>query len=258
MEPAVDEQALLAGADFFLSILPPGEAGRARRSRGLHRTRPQAGLCRLQRGQPADRNPHRRHRGPILSMAGSSAGRRRTRLPFTLRVRPRGRPRYCAIGASIGAVIDGPVGAASALKMSYAGIAKGTTAIAAMLLGAARFGCGDALIAELGESQPEMLARFRHCRGCTTRPIAGRGWRNSDFLEQAIARHLRRGRPPLRLSGDRIRRQAPQPRQRGEGARPGIGSRETVISSATAPRPDPIPANGGEGVDPARSSLATW
>ena len=26
MEPAVDEQALLAGADFFLSILPPGEA----------------------------------------------------------------------------------------------------------------------------------------------------------------------------------------------------------------------------------------
>jgi hypothetical protein len=59
-------------------------------------------------------------------------------------------------------VIDGPVGAASALKMSYAGITKGTTAIAsAMLLGAARFGCSEALIAELTESQPEMLARFR-------------------------------------------------------------------------------------------------
>jgi L-threonate 2-dehydrogenase len=26
MEPAADEHALLAGADFFLSILPPGEA----------------------------------------------------------------------------------------------------------------------------------------------------------------------------------------------------------------------------------------
>jgi L-threonate 2-dehydrogenase len=60
-------------------------------------------------------------------------------------------------------VIDGPVGAASALKMSYAGITKGTTAIAsAMLWGAARFGCGDALIAELSESQPEMLDRFRN------------------------------------------------------------------------------------------------
>jgi hypothetical protein len=59
-------------------------------------------------------------------------------------------------------VIDGPVGAASGLKMSYAGITKGTTAIAAaMLLGAARFGCGEALIAELSASQPEMLKRMR-------------------------------------------------------------------------------------------------
>jgi hypothetical protein len=30
-----------------------------------------------------------------------------------------------------------------------------------MLLGSARFGCAEALIAELTESQPEMLARFR-------------------------------------------------------------------------------------------------
>ena len=58
--------------------------------------------------------------------------------------------------------IDGPVGAASGLKMSYAGITKGSTAIAAaMLLGAARFGCGEALIAELSKSQPEMLKRMR-------------------------------------------------------------------------------------------------
>jgi putative dehydrogenase len=46
--------------------------------------------------------------------------------------------------------------------MSYAGITKGTTAIAAaMLLGAAHFGCGEALIAELSASQPEMLTRMR-------------------------------------------------------------------------------------------------
>ena len=58
--------------------------------------------------------------------------------------------------------IDGPIGAASGVKMSYAGITKGTTAIAAaMLLGAARFGCAEALIAELSDSQPQMLARMR-------------------------------------------------------------------------------------------------
>jgi 3-hydroxyisobutyrate dehydrogenase-like beta-hydroxyacid dehydrogenase len=58
--------------------------------------------------------------------------------------------------------IDGPIGAASGLKMSYAGITKGSTAIAAaMLLGAARFGCGEALIAELSKSQPDMLKRMR-------------------------------------------------------------------------------------------------
>ena len=60
-------------------------------------------------------------------------------------------------------VIDGPIGAASGVKMSYAGITKGTTAIAAaMLLGAARFGCAEALIAELSSSQPQMLARMRN------------------------------------------------------------------------------------------------
>ena len=57
--------------------------------------------------------------------------------------------------------IEGGVGAASALKMSYAGITKGITAIATiMVLGAARAGAGEALLAELRESQPLLLARF--------------------------------------------------------------------------------------------------
>jgi hypothetical protein len=48
-----------------------------------------------------------------------------------------------------------PLGAASALKMSYAGINKGTTLLtAAMLLGARRAGAADALRAELSESRP--------------------------------------------------------------------------------------------------------
>jgi len=54
-------------------------------------------------------------------------------------------------------VVDGPVGAASALKMSYAGITKGFTAIGTvMMLGAARAGCADALRRELFESQPQL------------------------------------------------------------------------------------------------------
>jgi len=56
-------------------------------------------------------------------------------------------------------VLDGPVGAASALKMSYAGITKGLTALgSAMSLAAMRNGAGDALFAELAQSQPALAA----------------------------------------------------------------------------------------------------
>jgi len=58
-------------------------------------------------------------------------------------------------------VLDGPVAAASALKMSYAGITKGLTALAAaMLLAAERGGAAAALHQELTESQPALLAWF--------------------------------------------------------------------------------------------------
>jgi len=56
-------------------------------------------------------------------------------------------------------VLEGPIGAASALKMTYAGINKGVTAIgAAMILAATRAGATDALRQELAESQPALLA----------------------------------------------------------------------------------------------------
>jgi L-threonate 2-dehydrogenase len=59
-------------------------------------------------------------------------------------------------------VLDGPVGAASALKMSYAGITKGLTALAsAMLLAASRAGAAEALAHELATSQPVLLDIFR-------------------------------------------------------------------------------------------------
>lgn len=63
--------------------------------------------------------------------------------------------------------LEGPVGAASALKMSYAGLTKGLLALgAAMAAGAARAGLAPALRAELARSQPEMLAWLeRRMRG---------------------------------------------------------------------------------------------
>jgi L-threonate 2-dehydrogenase len=55
-------------------------------------------------------------------------------------------------------VLEGPLTAASALKMSYAGITKGVTALGAtMMLAAARGGSAAALKAELAESRPDLL-----------------------------------------------------------------------------------------------------
>ena len=55
-------------------------------------------------------------------------------------------------------VLPGPLTAASALKMSYAGITKGFTALgAAMMLAATRGGSAEALKAELAESRPDLL-----------------------------------------------------------------------------------------------------
>ena len=55
-------------------------------------------------------------------------------------------------------VLAGPVATASALKMSYAGITKGFTALgAAMFLAATRNGSAEALKAELAESRPDLL-----------------------------------------------------------------------------------------------------
>ena len=59
-------------------------------------------------------------------------------------------------------VMNGPNGAASAMKLSYAGITKGCTAIgSAMMLGATRGGTADALLQELSESQPMLLNWMR-------------------------------------------------------------------------------------------------
>jgi L-threonate 2-dehydrogenase len=200
MEPADNEHALLAGADFFLSILPPGEAeGLARQLaaplRALER-KPVYVDCNAVSPQTAIRigeavaptgadfvdggiigGPPRPGYSPTIYASGPGAGQTAVLRDWGIDWR----------------VIDGPIGAASALKMSYAGITKGTTAIAcAMLLGAARFGCEAALVAELTESQPEMLARFR--QGIPRMYDKAYRWvaemqEISDFLEQSPPSH---------------------------------------------------------------------
>jgi len=72
-------------------------------------------------------------------------------------------------------VLDGALSTASALKMSYAGITKGTQAIgAAMMLAASRAGTADDLFKELSSSQKEMFAWFK--RGLSLMPPKAYRW----------------------------------------------------------------------------------
>ena len=86
-------------------------------------------------------------------------------------------PRFAALrqfGLDI-RVLDGAMSAASALKMSYAGITKGAQAIgAAMMLAASRAGSADALFAELSSSQKEMFGWFK--RGLALMPPKAYRW----------------------------------------------------------------------------------
>jgi putative dehydrogenase len=171
MVAAADERGLLEGTDFFLSILPPGEAEQLARRLAptLEALDPKPVYldCNAVSPQTAIRigeiigptgahfvdagiiggPPRPGYKGPSIYASGEHVGEALPLRDWGIDLR----------------AIEGPIGAASAVKMSYAGITKGTTAIAAaMLLGAARFGCAEALIAELSSSQPQMLARMRN------------------------------------------------------------------------------------------------
>jgi len=169
MVAAADEHALLAGADFFLSILPPGEAEPLARQLAptLKALDPKPVYldCNAVSPETAIR---------IADIVAPTGARFVDAGIIGGPPRPGYNPRIYASGEHVRAAlplkdwgldlraVDGPAGAASALKMSYAGITKGTTALAsAMLLGAARAGCAEALVAELSSSQPQLLAQFR-------------------------------------------------------------------------------------------------
>ena len=158
--------AQLTESDFLLSIVPPGDAlGLAKRLSGVltaANKKPVYVECNAVSPQ---------------SVIGIAAVIAATGCPFVGAgiIGPPPKPgttdtRFYAAGPSAGLfaklnefglivrVLDGPLTAASALKMSYAGITKGFTALgAAMMLAASRGGSAEALKAELAESRPDLL-----------------------------------------------------------------------------------------------------
>jgi 3-hydroxyisobutyrate dehydrogenase-like beta-hydroxyacid dehydrogenase len=164
MVPVSDQE--MAKADFFLSILPPSDAlGLAERMAALiapnnHKpvyvdcnavsppTKVEIGNVITEAGSPfvdgsiIGAPPKAGYDGPAIYASGTDASRFVPLNDFGLVVR----------------VIEGPVGAASAMKMSYAGITKGFTALGAMmLLAATRGGVAEGLRVELERSQPALL-----------------------------------------------------------------------------------------------------
>jgi 3-hydroxyisobutyrate dehydrogenase-like beta-hydroxyacid dehydrogenase len=163
------EDDAIAAADIILSIVPPGEAvALAERLASLivrREKKPVIVDCNAVNVDTVRRieiiinsaqarfvdagiigfPPQPGGKGPAFYMSGEHAGMVRVLKDLGLDVR----------------IVEGPVGAASALKMSYAGIVKGLAGIgSAMVLAATKAGAADALRAELALSQPAILTRL--------------------------------------------------------------------------------------------------
>jgi 3-hydroxyisobutyrate dehydrogenase-like beta-hydroxyacid dehydrogenase len=95
-------------------------------------------------------------------------------------------------------VTPGPIGAASALKMSYAGITKGLVALSsAMMLAATRAGAAEGFRAELARSQPQLLAWF----GRMVPPMPDKAYRWVGEMEEIAATFAAVGLTPRMLEG---------------------------------------------------------
>jgi L-threonate 2-dehydrogenase len=167
LEIVHDDRELVDGAEFVLSIVPPGQALDVARALAAPlaraRQRPRYVDCNaIAPGTVAKiaaaieptgcdfidagivgGPPAAGYEGPRIYASGPAAAALEALTAFGLFVR----------------VLDGDAGLASALKMSYAGITKGLTGIgAAMMLDASRAGVAAALRRELEESQPHVFA----------------------------------------------------------------------------------------------------
>jgi 3-hydroxyisobutyrate dehydrogenase-like beta-hydroxyacid dehydrogenase len=170
LEIVDNDDALIGGSDFVLSIVPPGVATEvaARMTGPLARAvvKPLyvecnavspdtvkqietmlagTGCAFVDAGIIGGPPPVDSDRGPRFYASGESANRLTDLRRFGLDI-------Y---------LLDGPVGAASALKLAYAGVTKGLIALGAATAAAAvRHGLTDALRAELTRTQPNLLAMF--------------------------------------------------------------------------------------------------
>ncbi len=166
---AVDD-AQLTEADFFLSIVPPGEA--------LALAKRLAGVLAAANKKPiwAECNavspPTMLKIAEVIAAAGClfvaagiigpppKPGSSNTKI-YASGSQANKLARLNDYGLIV-RVLEGPLTAASALKMSYAGITKGFTALgAAMMLAASRGGSVAALQAELAESRPDLLGYLK-------------------------------------------------------------------------------------------------
>ena len=162
-----DDQALVAGADFILSIVPPARAGELAK-----RLLP---AIRKSGGRPLYADCNAVAPQTVLQIAAPflAAG-----LPFAdagiLGGPPNAQgynPRIYASGETAGYLarlnnygldfkpFSKVVGDASALKMAFAGCTKGSTAVAiSMMLGAARAGVAETLWKEIEADRPGLLS----------------------------------------------------------------------------------------------------
>ena len=166
-----DEDLLIQQSNFILSIVPPGVAyAVADRFRGaLAKTAHQPIFVECNAIAPATVRRIEailRETGCVFVDAGIIGG------PPSHDDSMKG-PRFyasgsdankCAILTEYGldiVILDAPIGAASAIKLAYAGLTKGFTALGAAMVGAAaRNNLDAALRAELARSQPDMLMRL--------------------------------------------------------------------------------------------------
>lgn len=162
-----DDRAMLDGADFVLSVVPPAAARqlaeRLAPALGALARKPiymdcnaispamagevaavvGAAGCRFADGGILGLAPGPGRPSPRIYISGPAAADAAALSEFGLELR----------------IIDDQVGKASALKCAYAALGKGVTAIGAeMILGAERAGVGDALRAELAAHQPQLCA----------------------------------------------------------------------------------------------------
>jgi 3-hydroxyisobutyrate dehydrogenase-like beta-hydroxyacid dehydrogenase len=166
-----DDDSLVRDATFVLSIVPPGVAVEvAERLRGsLERAKAKPVFVECNAISPTTCRRIRDLLDGITCIDASIIGGP----PVAGTQDPGKGPRFYASGADarlltrladLGldiSILDGPIGDASGLKLAYAGLTKGFTALCATMLGAAeREGLAEALRSELARSQPNFLARM--------------------------------------------------------------------------------------------------